>query len=124
MSSTRISYDFVFSDGHHEVIDTQGNIEIDDVGSDKESYCEEVDVVGEDGQVHHVKKWHHHTMDHFQVELVFDRAFPFFFLISYVVHLQLDVDYQKIYGALSTIIIFLYFGLWCIHRNMVRNGDA
>lgn len=55
-----------FADGHHEVIDADGNIELDDLDSDKDSYCEEVDVRDADGNVHHVKKWHHHSMDHFK----------------------------------------------------------
>ena len=54
------------ADGHHKVVDRDGNVEIDDVDSDKASYCEEVDEVGADGEVHHVKKWHHHTVDHFK----------------------------------------------------------
>ena len=57
----------LFADGHHEVIDADGNIELDDLDSDKDSYCEEVDVRDADGNVHHVKKWHHHSMDHFKV---------------------------------------------------------
>lgn len=44
-----------FADGHHEVIDADGNIELDDLDSDKDSYCEEVDVRDADGNVHHVK---------------------------------------------------------------------
>ena len=60
-----------FVDGHHQVTDRDGNVEIDDVDSDKESFCEEVDEIGADGKVHHIKKWHHHTMDHFQVRKEF-----------------------------------------------------
>lgn len=55
-----------FADGHHEVIDKNGDMEVDDLNSDKDSYCEEVDFTDAEGKVHHVKKWHHHSMDHFK----------------------------------------------------------
>lgn len=52
-------------DGHHEVVDKKGNMEVDDLEDDQKSYCEEMDVTNADGTIVHVKKWHHHTVDHF-----------------------------------------------------------
>ena len=49
------------------MIDKNGDMEVDDLNSDKDSYCEEVDFTDAEGKVHHVKKWHHHSMDHFKV---------------------------------------------------------
>ena len=74
------------ADGHHKIVDKDGNVELDDLDSDKSSYCEEVDEVGADGQVHRVKKWHHHTMDHFK-------------------------NHGKKYGALSMVGLALGLGL-------------
>ena len=48
-------------------MDKDGNMEVDDLDDDQKSFCEEMDVTDADGKVHHVKKWHHHSMDHFQV---------------------------------------------------------
>lgn len=61
------SIEHIYTDGHHEVVANSGDIELDDVGSDKDSYSEEVDVTDAEGKVHHVKKWHHHSVDHFKV---------------------------------------------------------
>ena len=47
-------------DGHHEVVDKKGNMEVDDLADDQKSFCEEMDVTNADGTIVHVKKWHHH----------------------------------------------------------------
>ena len=54
-------------DGHNEVVDKKGNVEVDDLDDDQKSFCEEIDVKNADGTIDHVKKWHHHTADHFGV---------------------------------------------------------
>jgi hypothetical protein len=93
-----------FVDGHHQVTDRYGNVEIDDVDSDKESFCEEVDEIGADGKVHHIKKWHHHTMDHFQVRKEFFSSILFRGCLENVsTHAQILVHTIFI---LYTIVIF------------------
>ena len=55
------------ADGHKEVIDKKGNVEVDDLDDDQKSFCEDIETQNAQGDIVIVKKWHHHTVDHFGV---------------------------------------------------------
>ena len=117
-------------------------MELDDVDSDKESFCEEVDEIGEDGKVHHIKKWHHHTVDHFQVRKEFFSSIIFLGRLENVsthaqtlVHTACVFYYRFIITTLLIIISVMRFTRISIYdlmytpfsmlircRNTVENG--